>query len=453
MLIDAYIDLQIIYKNTLEKKMNLVQYTKDLFHQPYFISFLAIITCLCFYYLKSENKTCKKIIWIAYFSIFVTTLSIFIVNAIYRIYHPEVWDFTAFYLYGKVAVLGYNFYLPENFQNILNSINLPFSVFVDFIDEVVNVGFPYPPPTIFYFLPLGFFSFKTALIVWTIFNIIFVFGCIYLIFDLFFKTYKINEVFLISILFFIFLPSLSTINLSQTNFILLFLLLLMKKYSNKSFSGIFLALAFFTKPYMGIFILFYLLLKKWKTIMYFIASILVIVGLTIVTFGKEIFISYLFNNPSRRLPKSVFSEDINQSLLSVLLRNNLISLDYSQIYIYIAIGFFFITVVYLYFLYKRKLNDSIWVVLLMVGLIIYPGTLSHYGTLLLFVIFQFFDEKKQLGFKPYILIPIIGTFYYFSTVSVFTAICFLLSVVVLKSIISIHQNNFATEDNLQKQYH
>ena len=426
--------------------MDIVTFIRDLFHQPYFICALAILTCLCFYYLKSERKSYRKILWIGYASIFASTLLIFTTSAIFRIYHPEIWDFTAFYLYGKVAALGYNFYSPENFHLVFNSLSLPSDE--GFMVSVVNVGFPYPPPTILYFIPLGYLSFRAALTVWTIFNFIFVFGCIYLIYELFFKTFKLNGLFLVSILFFIFLPSLSTINFSQTNFILLFLLLLIKKYSENNISGVFLALAFFTKPYMIILGVFFLLKMKWKPIIYCMTSALILVGVSFLFFGKETLLSYVYDNPSHRLPEWVFSEGVNQSLNAVLLRNNIISVTKPIIYVYIIAGVFSVTTIYLYYLSRKKLSDYILVVLLLVGLLLYPGTLSHYGTLLLFIIFQLFDEKKQLGFNMYINIPIVGIFYYLSTTSIFMSICFILIVVILKSFAPLTQTKMPSMKTL-----
>jgi hypothetical protein len=434
--------------------MDIIQFTKDLFHQPAFIGFLAIITTACFYYLNSRNQHYKKIIWIAYSSIFTITFFIFFSSAYIRFLNPQVWDFTAFYLYGKVAASGYNYYSPENFLTVFNSIDIPFhsSELGGFIATVVNVGFPYPPPTILYFMPLGFLSFKTALGVWTIFNLIIVFGCLFLIYDLFLKEYKLNGIFLTSILFFILGPSLSTVSFSQTNFILLFLLLLMKKYSEKNVSGLFLALAFFTKPYMAIFGLFFLLQMNWKTILYCIISTIVIIALTLIIVGKEPFISFFVDNPTNRIPMRMYYEGINQSLHSVLLRSNIISLNTPLIYLYIVAGFFFCTVLYIFYLMKRKFYDHIWVLLLLIGLLLYPGTLNYYGTLLLFIIFQFFDEKKQLGFEKYLSIPIIGIFYFLSTISLFATIWFLLVVIILKAVTFIPKKSLDFNKNLQQQY-
>ncbi|GAB1452048.1 hypothetical protein MASR2M47_21040 [Draconibacterium sp.] len=108
------------------------------------------------------------------------------------------------------------------------------------------------------------------------------------------------------------------------------------------------------------------------------------------------------------------------------------------VYLFIVSVIILITGIYLFFLFRRKLNDYIWVVLLLVGLLVYPGTLVHYGTLLLFIIFQFFDEKIQLGFKQYFSVPIVAVFYYLSAISAFTAICFLLGLIILKSFITLN---------------
>lgn len=413
---------------------------RDLFHQPVFICFLATLACGSFYYLKNEKGKPKKIIWIAYSLIFFLALFAFIGSAIYRIYHPQIWDFTSIYISGKVAASGYNFYQPENYSIVFNSLHLPFTDYQGLVEEVVNTGFHFPPPSMLYFFPLGFLSFKTALIFWTIFNLFFALGCIYLIYSLFFKPYKLNGLLLVSILFFVLLPTLETVNFSQTNFILLFYLLLMKKYQDKRTSGIFLSLALFTKPYMLIFILFFLLRRKWGAILYFTITCIAIVGVTLVLFGKEPFISYIFDNSISRLPLNVYSESINQSLHAILLRSNLITLSNPMTYIYIVAMIFSVAIFYLFYLLKNQLYDYLFPVLLLIALVVYPGTLSHYGVLLLFITFQFFDEKKQLGFVPYLSIPIIGVFYFLSTFSIFTTICFLFLIIILKSL-NIFQRN------------
>ena len=414
--------------------MNKISFIRDLFHQPYFVCLLAIVACVCFYLLKDEKRKHRKIIWTVFIALFSVSFCIFIASAVYRVTHPQIWDFNCFYLWGKVAVGGYDYYQPENLHHVFNSLTLPALDYAGFKREIVDVGFLYPPPTILYFAPLGYLSYNTAILCWTIFNLLFAAGCIYLSYTLFFKAYKLNGFLLIATLFLIFLPSLSTVNFSQTNFILLFYLLLMKKYEDKKFAGIFLALALFTKPYMIILVLFFILKKKWGIISYFVLSCAAILGLTLALFGKAPFVSYIFDSPIHRLPESVFSEDINQSLQAVLLRHHLLSFDKLMLYKYIMAAILAVTGVFILFLLKRKQYDFILATLLLVGLMIYPGTLSYYGVLMLFIIFQFFDEKNKLGFNVYLNIPIIGIFYYLTTYSVFLAICFLLSVIVIRAL-------------------
>ena len=399
---------------------------------------ISIAACVCFYMLKDKKFNIKNIFWVAYLLILAVTSYLFFSKLIGSITNPAVWDFPAFYLYGKVAASGYNFYMPENFHQVYNSLHFPASYYNELANEVLDVGFPYPPPTILYFAPLGFLSYDTALVSWTIFNLFFVVGCIYLIYDQFLRTEKLNGILLIVALFFLFSPVRTTIIFNQTNFILLFYLLLIKKYSDKKISGIFLALAIFTKPYMIIIGLFFLLKRNWGAIVYSILSAAAICGLTLLFFGKSPFLSYIYSSPALRIPKWVFLEKINQSLHGVLLRAQLITHDNPAVYLSIATGILLLAGVYLLMIMKRRLYDYILPILLLVGLLLYPGTLSYYAVLLLFILFQFFNPKSQLGFNSYWHILIIGVIYALSIFHVFWCICILLIVLVLKSLNQTH---------------
>lgn len=414
--------------------MTIIGFIRNLWRliQPFLIYILPLIACLLFYFLKNKNSNFRKIIHAIIILVFIYVSYVFIYSVIQSLLHPAVWDFTAFYLYGKVAASGHNFYLPENFQNVFYSLDLPALDYTEFIRESVNVGFFYPPPTIFLFVPLGFFSYNTALLGWLIFNLFFAIGSIYLIYNIFFQPYKLYGLLLVAILFFLFPPVISTVFFSQTNFILLFLLLLMKKYSEKKFAGIILALACFVKPYMIIFGLIFLLRKQWKTIIYCILTSLVLCVITMLTFGFAPFLSYIFNNASKRLPIAAFSENINQSLQAVLLRHQLITMNNPIIYAIIVIIVLMLTIFYLIYLKRRNLYDYMWLVLLMVVLIVYPGTLSHYGVMLLFVIFQFFDDS-QIRIKWYLNLLLIGSLYYLIPISLFSSLCLLLVTVIVKS--------------------
>jgi hypothetical protein len=399
--------------------------------QPLLSYIIPVLSTLLFYYIISRNEKYLKIVRIIIALQFIYVSYIFLSQIIYSLKHPIVWDFTAFYLYGKVAATGHNFYSPENFQTVFSSLHLPDLDYSEFIRESVNVGFFYPPPTIFLFLPLGFLGYQTALVSWVIFNLLFLFGSIYLVYNLFFKSTKVYGLLLIATLFFTFPPVIWTVYFTQTNFILLFLLLLLKKYSHKKIAGILLALAFFVKPYMIIFGLIFLLKKEWKTIGYFVLFSISALAITFFSFGFEPFRSYLFDNASKRLPAEAFSEGINQSLQAVLLRHHIISMDTPLIYAFIAGIILVLMIACSYYLLRKRSEDCVWSFLLLTILLIYPGTLSHYAVMLLFVIFYFLNKESPLSLRYYYGIPIVAIFYYVGSNSLFACILILLLILVL----------------------
>ncbi len=75
---------------------------------------------------------------------------------------PREWDFLAFWTFAQVGNTGLNFYKPENFQTL----SLPWTATKDFILDTINVGFLYPPATMFLFLPLAWFSLTHGFLLW-----------------------------------------------------------------------------------------------------------------------------------------------------------------------------------------------------------------------------------------------------------------------------------------------
>lgn len=407
----------------------------------FIIGDIVVLSCIFFSLLNTSNKDHRKTIWVLYSIILLVISSLFIYKITNAILHPGFWDFTCFYLYGKVAAGGHNFYLADNFHNIANSLNLPEilnqtnSEYVQFASTFA--GFPYPPPTILYFAPLGYLSFKIGLLLWCLFISFFAFASIYLIYLFYFKEYKLKGIIFVAILVFILPESKATVFYTQTNFILLFLLLLIKKYSDKKVSGIFLALAIFTKPYMIILLFYFLFKRNWNSVLYFFLSSALLIALTYMFYGGDIFISYLHDNPVNRIPKDAFFETINQSLQSILLRQNLITFGRPFPYILISSVILLLAGIFTLYLLKKRLYDNILAVLLLIGLMLYPGTLSHYGVVLLFILFSFFDKKSSYFFHGYFLFFIVGLFYFLMSYSLFLTICFLLILIIHKSLTKI----------------
>jgi hypothetical protein len=213
--------------------------------------------------------------------------------------------------------------------------------------------------------------------------------------------------------------------------------LLIHKLGRKPVSGVIVAIAMFTKPYMVILVLIFIIRREWKTVAYFVFGSAIIAGISVLAFGLPLFESYLFDNVSHRIPDFVYTEGINQSMHAVLLRANVITRDQPLSYSVIMLGFIGLTVLYLRFLAGRRFYDFILAVLLLVGLIAYPGTLSYYGVLLLYVVFQFFDERSHLYLGAGFVAPVVAIIYYLCTFSLFSAICFLLTVLLIHSIVQL----------------
>src|SRR5450755_4478166 len=69
-----------------------------------------------------------------------------------NVHVPREGDYACFWLYGHIAAAHQNIYDPAVFARFAS----PFTPSDEFRAAVLNVGFPYPPPTIALFLPLGF---------------------------------------------------------------------------------------------------------------------------------------------------------------------------------------------------------------------------------------------------------------------------------------------------------
>jgi hypothetical protein len=342
---------------------------------PFYISFAYI----CFYNYNSENEF-RSIFRISLIVLFISALSAFYIYTFKR-FSPELWDFTCFYLYGKMAMEGLNFYNPVEFQHILKIIELPISINDIFIREVIDVGCPYPPPTLLLFSTLGLFSFENAYIFWFILNHLFLIGSIILLKKIFFDSNKFSGFMISTILVVTFNASLLTISYSQILFILLFVLLMLFRYKEKPVSGLFLALAVFLKPFAGILLIYFIVRRRMQPVLVFILSFVFICLITTIFFGFLPFVEYLTNNPVLREPNWLFNESINQSLLAELLRfftkNKIIAHGLYYLLSFVLLSF---TGILIYMKRKEYENyDIFFPLLLSISLLIYPSGMAYYS--------------------------------------------------------------------------
>lgn len=372
--------------------------------------FLIIIFVLLGYSKYTLLKNYQRKLFYT-FLIIIFIWSLFsLIKVIYNNYtYPKEWDYLTFFIDGHIAKNGLNFYQTESYKIVINNLDIPLIPSKLFNEAVINVGFNYPPPTMFIFLPLGFFNFNTSHMLWLIINIFFLFADIFLLWKIFFDKDNLIGLLLSSVLFLILPATWNTIYYEQTSFILLFFILLLWKDKKNARSGIWLAIGIFIKPFVALLFLFFLLNRLRKQLYILILNTIVICLLTIIIFSPEIFFSYFTKNPNSNVPNWQFIENINQSLLSTILRlthyefGNLSPLT-NPIFIIVSCIILTITIVLTYRFGLEKI-DWAFNLFLLCAILLYPGTLSHYSVFLIIPIIYLF--KYTISSKKGILFSII----------------------------------------------
>ncbi|MEL4457157.1 glycosyltransferase family 87 protein [Lutimonas vermicola] len=387
-----------------------------LFNADSFIPVFTLIAYVSFHKFKNEGKI-GNLSRVSLISIFAASIFAFIAFS-YIQYGPRHWDFTCFFLYGNVAAKGMNFYNPSDYHTILTTLNIPFQLNAEFIREVIDVGCPYPPPTLLLFSILGSFSYDNALIIWTLINNLFLLGSIFLIRNLFFKRIGFESIMISTILVLTYSWTANIIFYTQILFILLFFLLLFYKYRDQPFGGVFLAVAIFVKPFAAILFMYLIIKRQDKAILFFILSCLIICSITAMAFGIDPFIEYFLNNPTLREPAWLFTEGNNQSLLAQLFRAMPENKSFAKIIYYIASG----VLVFIFggIIYQNKNSQKMFgiffVILLTVALIIYPSGQRNYAIVHLLSILILLKYLKKLDTSAlliflFYLVSYAGLFY------------------------------------------
>ena len=311
---------------------------------------------------------------------------------------PE-WDFHFFWAYGRVAVEGLNPYIPSNLVHALAPINPSQPL-------LAELFYFYPPPTLFLYLPLGWFDVNNAYIVWYGIIISVLIADIYLIWKIFISRQTRVMLLCLSALVLIFKPTMLTIGFGQTNFILMFFMLLFWDYRNKWVGGVWLALAIMIKPIAAVFMLYLILKRRWTLIGSLIGSTLVLLIATSIVFGPDMVLSFFTNNSIvNDMPTGLYAESINQSLLGEIVRWLAIDLSiespYSPLFIIIAGIMTTITTGCILFLPEEH-SDWLFILCVSLAVLIYPKTLEHYNFIGIVAILLLIIKSKLLPYNWFI---------------------------------------------------
>jgi hypothetical protein len=345
---------------------------------------------------------------------FSITILVYIV--IHNINTPPEWDFLAFWLDGRVFAAGLNFYQPGNYLQIASNLNYS----NEFLLEIINVGFRYPPMTMFIIAPLGWLPLSSAYIVWLAINLAFFSLDLFLLWKFLFWSDGVFGLILVSALTLMLRNTISTFYTAQTNFLILAFLLLYILQKQKFTSGIWLALAGIVKPFMFLLTVQIFVERSWKKLAYFAGTIIISAILSLFVFGKATILSYIFGGNINKLPDYVYTEMVNQSLLATLIRNGGgIFPDKSPVlyipYLLISGIFLLLNIGIVFFI---RSDNSPWatVLLLESTLILYPGTLEHYCVLLVLPMLMILSQHNFL--------PVSKLFILGSLISIFILVSF-----------------------------
>lgn len=293
---------------------------------------------------------------------------------------PPEFDFLASWIPARAAAHGLNFYDPR-------SLAIPRSAYSpDFRAEILDVGYWYPPTTMLLALPIGLLPVHEAALVWYLLQLAALIASAVLLWRAFLPNAGPAGLAGCAALVLLLRTTLSTLGYGQTNFIELLCLLGLWVDRERPRGGVWLALAIVIKPFALALGAFLVIRRRWSGLAATLATLAALVIAATVMFGPATCAAYVRSNPVSRLPDYVYSQDVNDSLWGMLLRMR--GLDESPLGSHVRSETIVAGVVVLaltgWAALRRALDDSLlYALVLVAGLMLYPGSLEHYSVLLL----------------------------------------------------------------------
>lgn len=324
--------------------------------------------------------------------------------------HPREWDFPAFYLDAAVGASGMNVHEPDSFRAVAPTVEIPVTLGDEFANEITNVGFLYPTPTMFLLLPMGFLEFHTAHALWIAFlalGLILAMVCTWRWIDG--EHLSLRSLLLVGVLLVHLGPTWQTAEFEQTNYLNLALITLFLSSTNDRIRGVVAGLDPFVKPLMGFMFVGLILERRWSAVVTAVVTALGAFALSGLAFGFDSVASYFLSPPNGRLPPWVYTQDVNQSLLAGILRVTH-ETDSSRIgsgnpIFLLAAAMLALPTLFVAGHLLRRGQRQGYALLLMLVLLLYPSSLIHYA--ILTVVPVLFLLKECNG-KMHLLLASIG---------------------------------------------
>jgi len=309
-----------------------------------------------------------------------------------RIAAPPEFDTWVFWIEAQVAAAGRNFYDQGPALDMARHMGASEGL-------IPELFFWYPPMTMLLFLPLGWVDLNTGAALVYAASTAAAVGSAFLAWRLFLRDGGPAGLITAALLIVLVHPAISTVFYGQSNFVLLFFVLLFWQDVRSPRAGLWFVLANMVKPVMLPLALMFVLPAR-RMQLASLAAVSVIIGIaTLAAFGFETTLAYLTANPTSLAPAWLYQQDVNQSLLAVVLRA---SGDFFTFggplanYLYLNLAFALI-VATTFIALRRGTGRTLAMALLVTGgLMAYPGTLEHYTLVLIAPLLVIWARRAEL---------------------------------------------------------
>jgi hypothetical protein len=334
-------------------------------------------------------------------------------NLYWHMASPPEWNFLAFWVWAQAGAAGLDFYRAESFTHIL----LPYAPSAEFRDEILRVGMFYPPITMLLLAPLGWVDIIRGYLLWHGLQFLAMAASVVLLWRLFLRSDRWVGMALTLALATFYLPTRLTFSSNQTNFLALLAFLVFWIHRNSIKGGAALGLGMMVKPYFAALLLFPVLKRHFRTVLGFLAAMLLLCALVLIGYGTRPFTSYLSEKPQSKFPAWVFSENANQSLSAFFLREHALPLFASPIStLPYLLGCLALGGLTAWAVARAPRDDSDWALCLTLvfTLIAYPGSLTSYGIMALPGVLLIWSRRERVPGKQWTAMAVITAVYAFA---------------------------------------
>ncbi len=296
-----------------------------------------------------------------------------------RILEPPYYDFSLYWIYAQVAVRGQNFYDANNAVAFLQSLTLPVEAYAD---RFFDLYFQYPPPSMFFFLPLGHFGLHSGAVLWYSMLAIGLVVDIGLLSTILLERRDIETFLVVTILVLGLGSTYESFGLGQANCIALLTLLMLWRHRESWWGGAWLTVGILIRPVLALLPLYLILERYWRALIGAVVAALLLSALAIARFGTSVFVAYLASFQlvsTGHYPNKWFAEDQNASLLGTIVKfmhdvPTQHAAFLNPMYLVIAGLIFVITFLVVVALDKSEYSGLAFVLTVPAMLMIYPPT-------------------------------------------------------------------------------